>query len=198
VQRHGISRQLQRTASGSTPHDRVTGLQICSSCPLPLDRPRQSTPRYPPALANRQTRYGVRRHPPLIRQPLHRRTTRCIGSIPTSQLARGTQIPIAPAALPDVPSSAVSSLGGFRTPAAEYAAPSLKRPASETLHNSRLARPITWLASKSRRPHPHRGDERSASVDPPQLSEGAFDRCHSSLERNWPRRAQSIFTHHRG
>src|SRR5258708_8630636 len=33
------------------------------------------------------------------------------------------------------PPSAVSSFGGFRTPAAEYAAPSLKRPASETLHN---------------------------------------------------------------
>ena len=32
--------------------------------------------------------------------------------------------------------SAVSSLGGFRTPAAELAAPALKRPASETLHNS--------------------------------------------------------------
>src|SRR5258706_15677862 len=30
------------------------------------------------------------------------------------------------------------SFGGFRTPAAEYAAPSLKRPASETLHTSRL------------------------------------------------------------
>src|SRR5712671_134551 len=35
------------------------------------------------------------------------------------------------------PPSAVSSFGGFRTPAAEYAAPSLKRPASETLHNRR-------------------------------------------------------------
>src|SRR5258708_37818084 len=34
------------------------------------------------------------------------------------------------------PPSAVPSLGGFRTPAAEYAAPSLKRPASETLHRS--------------------------------------------------------------
>src|SRR5258706_12691878 len=34
------------------------------------------------------------------------------------------------------PPSAVSSIGGFRTPAAEYAAPSLKRPASETLHNN--------------------------------------------------------------
>ena len=34
------------------------------------------------------------------------------------------------------PPSAVSSCGGFRTPAAEYAVPSLKRPASETLHRS--------------------------------------------------------------
>lgn len=33
-----------------------------------------------------------------------------------------------------VPSSAFSSLEGFRTPAAECAVPSLKRPASETLH----------------------------------------------------------------
>src|SRR5260370_31807411 len=36
------------------------------------------------------------------------------------------------------PPSAVSSFGGFRTPAAEHAATSLKRPASETLHTSRL------------------------------------------------------------
>jgi hypothetical protein len=35
-----------------------------------------------------------------------------------------------------VPLCAVSFLGGFRTPAAEYAALSLKRPASETLHNN--------------------------------------------------------------
>jgi hypothetical protein len=35
------------------------------------------------------------------------------------------------------PPSAVSSFGGFRTPAAEHAAPSLMRPASETLHNRR-------------------------------------------------------------
>src|SRR6478736_1575158 len=37
---------------------------------------------------------------------------------------------------PARPISAVSSLGGFRTPAAERAAPSLKRPASETLYTS--------------------------------------------------------------
>ena len=88
-------------------------------------------------VANRPTNYRVRCHPPLIRQPLNRRTTRRIGSIQISQITRGTQIPIASAAPPFVPSSAVSSLGGFRTPAAEHAALSFKRPASETLHINR-------------------------------------------------------------
>jgi hypothetical protein len=50
--------------------------------------------------------------------------------------SRGAQIPIVSAARPYVPSSAVSSLGGFRTPTAERAALSIKRPASETLHTS--------------------------------------------------------------
>jgi hypothetical protein len=139
VQRHGIARQLQR-ASGSTPRDRVTIPQICSSCSLPLNWPRQSAPRLSAAVANHQTICAVRRHPPRMRQPLLRCTTRCIASIQIRQLARGTQIPIAPAARPYVPLRAVSSLGGFRTPAAESAAPSLKRPASETLHNSRHRR----------------------------------------------------------
>ncbi len=136
MQRRGIGRQRQRTASGSTHHDCVeVPLQICSSCPLPLDRPRPSTSRYPSAQPNRRTSYQVRRHPPLIPRPLHHRTIGCIGAIQISQLARSTQIPIAPAVRPDVPLSAVSFLGGFRTPAAEYAAPSLKPPASETLNN---------------------------------------------------------------
>src|SRR6201987_4603397 len=56
--------------------------------------------------------------------------------MPINRLTRGTQIPIAPAETLYVPLSAVSFLGGFRTPAAEHAAPSLKRPASETLPNS--------------------------------------------------------------
>ncbi len=137
MQRRRIGRQ-QRTASGSTPHDRVAvPPQICSSCPMPLDWPRPSTTRYPSPLANRPTSYQVRRHPLLIRRPLNRRTQRRIGSIQISQIARGTQIPIASAAPPVVPSSAVSFLGGFRTPAAEHAAPSLMPPASETLHNLR-------------------------------------------------------------
>ena len=134
MQRHGIGQQAQRSPSGSIPHDRVTIPQMGSSRSLALDRPRQSTTRYPPAVANLPTVHDLRRHPPLIRQPPHGRTTCCIGSIPISQLARGTQIPIAPAARPYVPLSAVSFLGGFQTPAAEYAALSLMRPASETLH----------------------------------------------------------------
>src|ERR1700751_5302259 len=57
--------------------------------------------------------------------------------MPINRLTRGTQIPIAPAETLYVPLSAVSFLGGFRTPAAEHAAPSLKRPASETLPKRR-------------------------------------------------------------
>src|SRR5215213_7988036 len=104
---------------------------------MALHWPRQSASRYPPAVANRPTTPAARRNPPLVRPPFHRRTTRCIDSIPINQLARATQIPIAPAAPPYVPPNAVSSLGGFRTPAAEYAAPSFMRPASETLHKRR-------------------------------------------------------------
>ena len=136
MQRRGTGRQLQRPQSGSTPHDRFTSPQICPSRSLALDRPRQSASRYPPAVANRRTICQARCYPPRIRQRPHRRTTRWTASIQISQLARSTQIPIAPAAPPYVPLSAVSSLGGFRTPAAELAAPSLMRPTSETLHTS--------------------------------------------------------------
>jgi len=52
-------------------------------------------------------------HPPLIPRPLHRRTTCWSASIQSSQLPRGTQIPIAPAARPHVPLSAVSLYGAF-------------------------------------------------------------------------------------
>ena len=75
MQRHGIGRQLQRPSSGSTPHDRVTTPQICSSRSPALDRPRQSTLRYPAGISNRPTVHHVRRDPPPIHQPLHRRTT---------------------------------------------------------------------------------------------------------------------------
>jgi hypothetical protein len=151
VQRHGTSRQLQRTASGSTPHDRLTIRQICSSHSPPLVRPQQSAPRYPTVVANPPTIRSIRRRPSLIHEPLHRQPTCWIGSITINQLTRGTQIPIAPAARLYVPLSAVSSFGGFRTPAAEHAAPSLKRPASETLHRSgRLRRrPVTPFARRA-------------------------------------------------
>jgi hypothetical protein len=117
VQRHGTLQHIQQPSSGSTHHDRVTILQICSLRSLALGWPRQNTPRSPPVAANRPTICRARRHPPLIGRSLNHRTTRRTGSIQISQLARGTQIPIAPAAPPYVPSRAVSSLGGFRTPA---------------------------------------------------------------------------------
>ena len=98
MQRHGIGQQLQRTASGSTPHDRITILQICSSCSLPLDRSRQSTLRYPAIVSNRPTIRSDRRDPPLIREPLHRRTACWSASTPFTHLIRGTQNPIAHAA----------------------------------------------------------------------------------------------------
>ena len=59
---------------------------------------RGTTPRHQPTAPNL-----IRRHPPLIRQPLHLRTTCWIGSIQISLLARGSQIPIVPTAPPYVP-----------------------------------------------------------------------------------------------
>ncbi len=95
--RHGISRQLQPSSSGSTPHDRVSSPQICLSRSLPLDWPRQSALRFPADISNRPTVHDVRRDPPLIHEPLHRRTTCWIGSTPITHLARDSQISIAPA-----------------------------------------------------------------------------------------------------
>ena len=100
MQRHGISRQLQPTASGSTPHNHVAIPQVCSSLSLPLDQPRQSAFRYPSDVANRPTTCAGRRHIPLIHRLLHRRAACWTDSIPFNQLTRGTQIPIAPAARP--------------------------------------------------------------------------------------------------
>jgi len=70
--------------------------QIRLACSLPLDQPRQRTPRYRPPAPNRPATYRARRDPPLIRRPLQPSTTRCVGSIQIRQLARRTQIPIAP------------------------------------------------------------------------------------------------------
>jgi len=112
--------------------DRITIPQIWSSRSPAFDRPRQSTLKYPAGVSNRPTVHHARRDPPPIHQPLHRLPTCWGGSIPITNLSRGSQIAIAPAAPPYVPLSAVPSLGGFRTPAAELAAPSIMRPASET------------------------------------------------------------------
>src|SRR4051812_16520036 len=53
---------------------------------------------------------------------------------------RRAQNPIAPGATAARPPSAVSSLGGFRTPARGVRGTDTHRPASETLHRSRLSR----------------------------------------------------------
>lgn len=130
--RRGISRQLQRTASESTPHDRVTVLQICSPCSLPLERPQRSTLGFPAGVSNRPTVHHVRRAP-LIHRPLHRGTAFWIGSIQISQLARGAQIPIGPAAPAYVTSARFPPLEAFgRRP------PNTRRPSS-----GRRPRPFT-------------------------------------------------------
>ena len=98
VPRHGIGQQLQRSSAGSTPHDRITIPQICSSRSLPLHRPRRSVLRYPTIAANRSPTHSVQRHLRLIHEPLPLRPTRWIGSIPITHLIRGIQIPIANAA----------------------------------------------------------------------------------------------------
>src|SRR6478672_11819791 len=95
---HRIRRQPQPSSAGSTPHVRVSSPQICLSRSLPLDWPRQSALRFPADISNRPTVHDVRRDPPLIHEPLHRRTTCWIGSTPITHLARDSQISIAPAA----------------------------------------------------------------------------------------------------
>jgi hypothetical protein len=104
VPRHGIGQQVQRTSSGSTPHDRITILQICPSRSLPFHRLRQSTLRYPAVDANRSPTRSVQRHLRLIRESLPLRPTRCIGPTPILHLIRGVQIPIVNAAPPTSPS----------------------------------------------------------------------------------------------
>ena len=133
MQHHGIGRQVQRTSSGSTPHEPVTIPQISSSRSPASDRPRQSTLRYPALVSNRPTVHHVRRDPPPIHQPLHRRPTCRGGSIPITNLSRGSQIAIAPAARPSFPQARFPPLEAFgRRPRAR--GPTVMGPASETLH----------------------------------------------------------------
>ena len=82
MQHRGIGQQLQRSSSGSTPHDRITIPQICSARSLAPNRPRQPARRYPAVASNRPTVHHVRRDPPPINKSRHRRTTCWIGSIP--------------------------------------------------------------------------------------------------------------------
>ena len=113
MQRHGIRRQVRPSSSESTPHDRVTILQICSSRSLALDRPRQSALRYPAVRSNRASTYSVRRQPAPIHTPLRSRTTSAIAPPTISHSARGTQIPITHAAPPTYPFPRFPCMGLF-------------------------------------------------------------------------------------
>ena len=147
VPRHGIGQQLQRSSAGSTPHDRITIPQICSSRSLPLHRPRQRALKHPPVDGNRSSTHGVQRDPTLTYKSFPLRTTRGTGSTPIPHLIRGIQIPIVYAAPPTSPSR------GFLPWRFAYAGPGVRRatimgPASENLHNSehlakRLPRPLS-------------------------------------------------------
>ena len=101
---HGMGRQVQRSSAGSTPHDRIRILQICSSHPPHLQWPRQSASRDRPVVTNRPTTYRIRRDPPLIQRPFHHPPACWSASTPFTRLIRGTQIPIALAATPTSPS----------------------------------------------------------------------------------------------
>ena len=132
MQRHGIGRQLHPSQSGSTPHDRVTIPQICPSRSLPLHRPRQSALRYPPSsqIGRQFTAFDAARRSFMSRFTFGQLAG--ASSAPITHLTRGPQIPIA---LPrDLRAhSAVSSLGGLRTPARARGA-TVMGPASENLH----------------------------------------------------------------
>jgi hypothetical protein len=135
VPRHGSGQQVQRSSAGSIPHDRTKILQICSSHPRPLHRPRQSASRHPPVVTNRPATDRVRRDPRLIQQPFHHPPACWSASTPFTHLIRGTQIPIAKPQHPRPP-PAVSSLGGLRTPAPRAGRATVMGPPSANLHNS--------------------------------------------------------------
>src|SRR5882762_3379359 len=104
--------------SGSTPHDAGT-----------IDPPPHRPPPFWLAVARQRPR-------------LHRRATPARSPTP-NPLARPAQIPIALAAPPGAPPTAISCLGAFRTPAASARGKHVL-PASENLHIS--GRHVPFLA----------------------------------------------------
>jgi hypothetical protein len=152
VPRHDLDQQVQRS-SGWIPHDRITFLQICSSRSLPLHRPRQSALRYPAVAANRYPIHSVQRDPPLVHEPLPRRPSRFIGSIPTTHLIRGIQIPIVNAAPP------TSLSRGFLHQRFADGGP---RSARRHLHGAAIRKPS--CSRRSERPPATSGLSRSADL----------------------------------
>jgi hypothetical protein len=152
VRRHGIGRQLQRSQSGSTPHDRITIPQICSSRSPALNRPRQSALRYPALVSNHPPIHSLRRHPPLNHEPLHRRPTCSIALAPVTHLIRSTQIPIAHAAPPTYPFPRFPCMGLFLSRSSQSGKSVVFRQflcsISKPVSSSRPALRLRWRAQK--------------------------------------------------
>src|SRR5208337_3701621 len=132
----------RRAGSGSTPHDRRSALRLATPLLLASSRAPEhdsadltTTPVLLRPPRRHQTRASSRSTPPDLVRPTGK-TTPHRPSPRQTRSVRDPQIPIGrvPHTAPFLP--AVSSLGGFRTPAPSLAPPSRNGPASETLHQA--------------------------------------------------------------
>src|SRR5208337_4645123 len=135
----------RRAGSGSTPHDRRSALRLATPLLLASSRAPEhdsadltTTPVLLRPPRRHQTRASSRSTPPDLVRPTGK-TTPHRPSPRQTRSVRDPQIPIGrvPHTAPFLP--AVSSLGGFRTPAPSLAPPSRNGPASETLHRTALS-----------------------------------------------------------
>src|SRR4029453_5211532 len=113
----GIGRQVPWSQSGSTPHDndaRAASLQVRSLTSLLLRQPQQRSPKYQTLHTNRAKKFIVRCRKTLAYEPHRRRPLRWIIAPSLSRLIRGSQIPIAHAALPPLNLSRFPPLEVFR------------------------------------------------------------------------------------
>jgi hypothetical protein len=138
--------------------------QMRSLCSQVLGRQGPRSAEYPVVLSNRTIARTVRRTQPFTQNPHQRRPTSRIVSFSITRSIRGTQIPIARDEPPSSPFPAVSSLGGFPTPAAHARAtppsaagirkPSQKRTFNCVAWRQSSATDLTPRCSRSRMPCP--------------------------------------------
>ena len=119
-------------------HRHIAISQCASVLPL-LHRPRRRSLRSA-TRTSKEDAFADQRtvaRPQRPAQPRHRRRSTCANDVPQfAHRARGTQIPIAHAAPPNVPPARFPSLEAFGRRPSACAAPSIIGPASETLHRS--------------------------------------------------------------